>query len=284
MKVIYVDVFFLINFTVDILALFLAQQIFHIKNSMWRLIFCSFFGAALALVHVLTGENKFNTVVIFIVFCIVLFIFSCKNVAASRRIKFVIAFFALEIFIGGFVNLLYNYIEAMLGDLLSDAEFDPENRKALAFALIILLVIGVIKLILYFLSGAVEEKSVRVRISLFGVTVETDALVDSANLTKDPMGLRPVLFIKKSFASTFLPEEASELCTLGGLDKRMKSRVRLIPVSGIGGTHVLTGIKPDSVQIARNNQYGNYEMTVAIDREGGTFGGYEALVPAGIFE
>jgi hypothetical protein len=60
----------------------------------------------------------------------------------------------------------------------------------------------------------------------------------------------------------------------------MRKRIRLIPISRDGKTHVLTGVKIDSVRAVSGGVYEDVAVTVAIDKEGGDFGGYEALMPS----
>ena len=107
---------------------------------------------------------------------------------------------------------------------------------------------------------------------------ECDALVDSGNLVKDPMNLNPVIFIKPSIAKRIIPEEILELSHLDSLDAYIRKRIRLIPVTMSGGTHVVTGIITDRIEIVGSGNA--LEATVGLDREEGTYGGFEALLPS----
>ena len=60
----------------------------------------------------------------------------------------------------------------------------------------------------------------------------------------------------------------------------MKKRIRLIPVSRGEKTHVMVGVKADNVKIIKDNKSENISVTLAIDKEGGDFGGYMALMPS----
>ena len=61
-----------------------------------------------------------------------------------------------------------------------------------------------------------------------------------------------------------------------------KKRIRLIPVSRGGETHVMTGIRPDNVTVKCKDGERSVKLTVVIDKEGGTYGGYEILAPSAI--
>ena len=64
------------------------------------------------------------------------------------------------------------------------------------------------------------------------------------------------------------------------LDRKCRKRIRLIPVSKGDKTIVLTGFKADRVYVTDGTVREDIKVTIAIDREGGTYGGYYALMPS----
>ena len=51
-----------------------------------------------------------------------------------------------------------------------------------------------------------------------------------------------------------------------------------MPISRNGATHVLVGVKPDSIKILNDDITEEIKATLVIDKEGGTYGGYLALI------
>ena len=92
--------------------------------------------------------------------------------------------------------------------------------------------------------------------------------------------MSPVLLLKKDVAKDILPENIINLCDIDMLERGIKKRIRLIPISRGGETHVLVGVKADSVRIVKDDINEELFVTVAIDKEGGTFGGFMALMPS----
>ena len=131
-----------------------------------------------------------------------------------------------------------------------------------------------------FFSGIESEGSVDIEISFFDNKAVVSAFVDSGNLAVDPMDMSPVLLIKKDLAKTILPENIIELSGIDSLEKSVKKRIRLIPVSRGGQTHVLVGVKADNVKMLKGDREEELSVTLAIDKEGGDFGGYKALMPS----
>lgn len=282
MQTLYVDVYFLINFTVDLIASYLSVKILHIKSSIHRLVLLSAIGGVLALVDTIFVNGQLISAALLIVFTILSGLLVSKELSVNRRAKFVIVFFCVMMLIGGIVGYCYTFLESYLSNLdgmFSDGE---QNRSALIFSLIILITIGVLKLFIMMFTNGTRHKSQRIRITLGEKSIECDALVDSGNLVKDPMTMNPVVFLKPDVARRLVPREILELSDLDRLDSSMRRRIRLIPITSGGATHVVTGVLPDSVVVLDSNHV--VDVTLGIDKEGGTFGGYEALIPSSVTE
>ena len=131
-----------------------------------------------------------------------------------------------------------------------------------------------------FFSNIESEGSVEIEISFLDKNKKITAFIDSGNLAVDPMDMSPVLLLKKEVAKDILPENIINLCDIDMLERGIKKRIRLIPISRGGETHVLVGVKADSVRIVKDDIKEELFVTVAIDKEGGTFGGFMALMPS----
>ena len=188
-----------------------------------------------------------------------------------------------ESLLGGAVHFAYSVLDRLFEGVDFDLSGGAVNRKALIFSVIILLSIGVFKLLIMLFSGDGERENVRLKIKVGEKSVETEAMVDTGNMVRDPMSMCPVIFIKSSLASRLLPQSVMELCDIDSLDAEYKRRMRLIPVTRLGQTHVVAGFRADEVSVMRKD-WEKGEFTLAIDKEGGTFGGYEALAPSAVIK
>jgi len=279
MQTLYVDVYFFINFTVDLLACYFSSRLVGIRPHFKRILFCSFLGAVVSIIDVLAETEVLLKIIPNIIFFILLFIFISRNINFVRRIKFVAVFFIVELLLGGIVYYFYNFLDRYFDEIREYIGTDSANRKALVMSLIILFSIGVLKVLIMIFSNSVNEKNVKVTITFDEKEISVDALVDTGNLAKDPMSMTPVMFIKKEVAKRFLPERVVELYDIDGIPQKYKKRIRLIPITRGSGTHLVTGIRVDRIFVENEGTTEEVDFTVAIDKEGGTFGGYEALIP-----
>ncbi|MBQ8372081.1 MAG: sigma-E processing peptidase SpoIIGA [Clostridia bacterium] len=280
MQVIYIDVFFLINFTVNLMALFLAFRLSVAVISLPRLFVCSFLGAVCAVVDLFLPWASLK-VINSALFLIGLSWLAIKRASLLRRVKLTVSFFILEALLGGLVYFLYSALDRLFSGYDERIYGGASNRGALVFSLIILFSVGVLRLVMILFSRSSDTSKVHVRIKLGNESFEEEAFVDSGNLVRDPMGMCPVIFVKSTLATRILPGVSAELCDIGRMDEKMKRRVRLIPLTRGGATHVLVGIRADSVEIFKTS-WESVDATLAIDNEKGNFGGYEILVPSSV--
>lgn len=282
MTTLYVDVYFLVNFVVDILAAYFSSGILHLKTSNVRLIAIGAIGGGFALVDVLWSETLVSGILNYISFFTVACFLIAENCRLSRRIRFVITFFISQLLIGGGVYYGYSLLDKYFDKWTEDAALNGENRGALIFSLLILLLIGVFRIVLMVFGSTENKSNVRVKIEIEGKSIVAEALVDSGNLVKDPMNMFPVMFVKRELAEKIIPKCIIDLTDIDGLGGSYRKRIRLVPVTRNGITHVMIGLRADKVALLNDSGDDEVNVTVAIDKEKGSFGGYNVLVPSSI--
>lgn len=275
----YVDIYFLINFTVDTLAIVFASAFSGVPQRKGRTIVGAMFGSSFAVITVLLPENIVLKLVGGTLGFMAVVMICSGDVSNVRKARFGASFLIFCAVLGGMVTYLFDLFERMLGNSLFELSEDGINRKLLLIAVAILIAIGLFKLIVALFSGRAISGSITVKIHLLGETFEGEGLIDSGNLACDPMDGAPVILVKENVAEVFLPDSVISLSAPDALPLDFKKRIRLIPITGVGGSRVLTGIKPDKTELKLGEKFEEIRATIAIDREGGDFGGYGMLVP-----
>ena len=136
MRTLYIDVYFLINFTVDILAVYIALKLSKMQTVPIRLILSGVLGATLATVELFLANNAIIHILLCAVFLFVLSLVACRRASILRRIKFLLLFFVGSFIISGVVNLIYNALDKYANDFFESLDKGNENRKILIFSLI----------------------------------------------------------------------------------------------------------------------------------------------------
>ena len=276
MKTLYIDIYFLINFVVDIISLHFAALLTRIKVSNKRLLFAALLGALCACIWIFVDVWIINAL-LFLLTLMFAVIFCANNSSVKGKMFFAGSLVIFLSLIGSIVSFVWNFLERALSDYL--IENNSINRKMLFFALIALLSIGVFKMLVTVMNTGKVETKIEIEICFLGKTCCTEALVDTGNLAMDPLGMKPVLIIKKELANKFVPDKIISLSDIDELENGIRKRIRLVPLTKNGSTHVYTGFVPDRIKARHNKKSFPVDVTVVIDKEGGDFGGYWALMP-----
>lgn len=277
LKTLYIDVYFLINFTVDLLSLYFGALFAKVKSSVKRLVVASVISAIFACVVVLTDIKGLLYVGALVTNAVVITLVFCGKITPIRQVKLFIAFLVFETFIGGFVAFIYSSLDRYFYPLFDSGMVGAENRKLLLLALLIIITYGILRLILIVFSSTKTETNAKIKISILGKETVTEALVDSGNLVCDPIDSSAVVIVKRSAISDLIGNK----CILE--DEKLKTKIRIVPTKTVVGEKILIGIKSDYISIEMENlKFEN--TTIAIDEEEGTFGGYSALLPSCFIE
>ena len=153
------------------------------------------------------------------------------------------------------------------------------NRNLLIMALFVLLSIAILRLLIFAFGNSACEKNISVKFILFGTEYNVDALVDSGNLARDPLDLSPVMLLKPRFSRKIFPYGVPELQEIDSLSEKLKKRMRIIPIKNGSEKRILCGIKADGSYVKKGNKYEKISITIAFDKEGGSYGGLDALLP-----
>ena len=280
--VFYVDVYFFINLTVDILAIYFSSRFAKIKTSFVRILSISVIGALLAVAEILLPTGF----LVFALFAAFMFISASvlisKDASVTRRMRCSVLFFLLEALIGGIVSFVYSLFDRYAYKTLSNTVISSPNRKLLFLSLTVILLAGAFKLVFLLFSGLPTEKSVSVRVEFLSSTIVLDAFVDTGNLLKEPSTLKPVILLKGKEATALAPAFPQRTEDLANISGRLSKHLCIIPVSIGGRTRLLVGFRPEKITVryTPESKEQQIDAVVAIDTEGGTYGGFYALMPA----
>ena len=275
MTTVYIDVYFLINFTVDLLAFYLAAAFLHVRIGNARLLSASFLSAVWACFILFVDLGVWGSLLSSCAAMILISYVWVGKISLVRRGKLLVSFVLFLTVIGGMVYFAFNVISRYFPEQVVTTVHD---RKLLIFSMLVLLSLGAIRLMMLMFFHSTSERSVHLVISLMGRQIECDALVDSGNLLKDPIDLTPVMLIKSDMAKGLFP---NGIPTLSGRDgKGMDRFIRLIPINKNGHVGLQLGIRAERVLVSSKKGYTEAKLTFIIDEEKGSFGGFEALVPS----
>lgn len=289
MPVVYVDVLFLINFCMDLLALRTVGAILHLPAYRVGLLTASVLGGVYAVVSALVPGDPLVSMVIgggvAVLLCYVAYGREC---AKPRFFGLVSLFFIISWLLGGMITAFYEFLGSFFaeqGELLA-VLLEGDGKIAFFFLLVclsaLLLSAGERQL-----RHRKREESVKLTIFESGRTETVLAMVDTGNTLYDPLTGRPCIVLISAAVEGVIPRDILEFSEKGSLDPSMLSdagrrRIRLIPTESLGGKRLLVGYMPKRLILegGTENERGVDAVLVLDPRRTGDYNGYDALMPA----
>ena len=275
LKTLYIDIYFLINFIIDLVSLYFSAIFTKTKVTNSRLIISAILGALCACLVIFLKSAVASYLASFIFLLGMLFICTPK-LNIRRRAAFGASLLIFVSLISGIVSWVWNVLTDIFTNLFFESDY--VNRKMLFFSLIVLLSMGVCKMLIAILNNGKIETKIETTIIVFDRTCTTEAFVDTGNLAVDPFGSKPIMIIKEHIARQLIGEKIINL-NVDELDHDEKRKIRLIPITRGGLTRVYVGVIPEKVIVKYGGKDEVIDVTIAIDKEGGDFGGCMALMP-----
>lgn len=285
--VIYGDVFFLVNFSMDFLALYLTQKLSHANLSLWRLVLGGVLGGFYATVALFLPSSVEAFATLVFPFLLSAVVFGVSRVTAV--IKKALLFFAVSFVLGGVMTAVYYYV----GRLLAEKGIYINGEVATVYSDLPLWAIGLCAawaaFIAYAFSRYAKKKSAcrSVTVTLFDGErrVTLTALVDSGHFLEEPIGHLPVIVLSKAkmeaiLPEHFLPDFFQVTATLSQLSKSELLRLRFVPLVTVGHEGLLRGYLPDSVMVGDVEK----KALLVCDETAKDFEGFDAILPPSLLE
>ncbi len=287
--VVYGDILFAVNFSIDLLVLSLSGYFLHLRRRLLPLFVSAVLGGVYAVFYLWLSPSPLHGVVLSALTSLILCLIAYFPVGMRTLIRLTLAFYAASFCLGGAVNALYSLLAAIWGtDGLAGVNAVMSGKKAEIF---LLYALG--SGLLIYVAGRIFSHHERRRCMMLeieenGRSVKLGGLVDSGNLLRDPLTARPVILVRKRELLPLIHNRVfslldSERNGEEELPLSVKRKIRVIPMAGIEGTKTLVGYVPDAILLYPPNsdreKYAAHAMIAIYEGKMRDFGGYAAIVP-----
>ena len=284
---VYVDLYFLINTSMDLLGLLLTASLLHRRLPRWRGILAACLGGLYAVTALLlfwSGGLGFAFDCLAAILMILVAFPSKKEGRLWKKALYVLkitaVYLLVSMLLGGVMTALYSALNRL--ELPFDA-MQGEGLSVWIFALITLLSGLVTARGGRFLGLSQKTKSVKIQARIFGRSISLCALVDSGNLLRDPISGKGVIVADLAALSPALPVALRRAVESGRFEEwlsiRENSRItRLIPARTANGESILLAIVPERLTLNTGKEQYDAEYLLAISPLCEGMEGFEALI------
>jgi stage II sporulation protein GA (sporulation sigma-E factor processing peptidase) len=258
METVYIDLYLIVNVSMDILCLMIGGAMLHRRLKRWRALLGAVFGGVYAVAALLLGWDGFWGVIpdvcAVVVMCMIAFGRQKRSYLSLLRTAAVV--WVCSMLLGGIMTALYALLNRL--NLPLDA-LQGDGLSAWTFVLVSAVAgLLTVKSGRWFgLSG--KAKTATVEVELYGQRTVLRAMVDTGNLLCDPVSGRSVIVAELDALAPLLPPALVRACESGDFSAYLSSherakRIRLIPAGSVGGDALLLAIVPDRVRLTVGNE------------------------------
>ena len=281
---VYVDLYFMVNFSMDLLCLMITAALLHRRVLRGRAIAAAAIGGAYAVAALLLNFSGVWGLLLDVLAAYLL----CLTAFAGRRGGIGVALrccpvlFLTSMLVGGVMTALYT--------LLNRLQLPIEALQGDGLSVWLFVLLAAVSGIATARGGAflgLSKKTERVELSatLFGKTVTLCAMVDTGNLLRDPLSDRRVIVAEVSRFAGILPQELFEACRTGQVSDWLSSHenarlARLIPMQTASGSGMLLGLVPERLMLTVGKECYSADYLIAPTVLGGAAGEFDAVIPA----
>ncbi len=284
---VYVDILFLINFSMDYLCLYITAKVLHRRINLWRMITAAALGGIYSILSLLISLQPALGFALDCIICAAI----CAVTFAERRGNIgslcitTFLYIGISMMTGGCMTAIFNLLNKLELPLESVGE---DGLSTYLFALLAAIA-GVISL----KSGQMISRKGSIRecklyVSFCGQDFEFQGFSDSGNLVRDPISGRPIIFLDRS--------ELEKKCSLTFLDDFARGKMpedfypsgmRIVSIRTASGTSAAVAARPDKLVIEYNDAKGKQrtlspDALIAATDIGRSAQGYNAIIPTEI--
>ena len=284
---VYIDLYFLVNASMDLLCLLITARLMHRQVKTRRLLLSATLGGLYASAALLLGFGGFAGLLLDLLAALLLVAvaFSTYRMRVLRLFWMTAVYVLTSMTMGGIMTALYT--------LLNRLELPFEVLQGDAPSAFVLGLLAIVSGIAASRSGRLmglsqKTKSVTVEATLLGQRVTLHAMVDTGNLLRDPISGRGVIVADRRALAGALPKaflqggREGERAVFSWLRSTPKcaGSVRLIPAKTASGEGILAAILPDRLIVIDQNDCFDGDYLVAISDLGDAACGFDAVIPS----
>ena len=288
MQTVYIDLFFLINFSMDFLCLYLTARLLSEKIRLWRFLSGATFGGVYACLSLFSPVSALPSLLCDAAACVLLSLIAFAKRGRLRSVfATAIVYTAVSAVLGGFMTALFNFFNRIELDTLISGGEAAEDSISVWLLLLAATAGGIItKLCGSFFRSRSMRRSADIEISFEGRSATFRAMVDSGNLLCEPISGRRCIVADAERLSAVLPGEIISAArkksteAMATLPRNYARRVCIIPTRTATGEGTLIGVRVDRINISDKGGWRELDAIVVPADLKGSAEGSDALIPS----
>lgn len=284
-QTVYVDLFFLINFSMDFLCLFLSAKILCLRLSVARGLMGAAVGGLYAVLALFSPLGRIFSLCLDALVCFALCAIAFYRKGEGRSLPlYALVLTAISMALGGIMTALFHlFNRSPLSEGLETVEGD--GLSVWVFGLLALISGWLTLMGGRFFAGRSAREKAEIELFYGGRSTRLSAMVDSGNLLREPISGRPCIVTDISALEGLLPAEILRAARKGDpsamerISPRHVKNLRLIPTKTASGQGVLFGVRMEKITVDCGKGGRQVDALVALAELGKSAHESRALLP-----
>lgn len=279
--IVYGDLLFLINFSMDFLCFYLTCLLLHKKLPTFRVCLASIMGGIYSVASLFIAQRIENPLLIdiltLIVMCFV--VFAKKEIGILRFLKYTLVYLFVSSLLGGLMTALFNLFNKF------DSFFEGTSIDE-GIDVWILSLLAIIGAMCTMNGGRFFRSSTSTRDALIEIegesgNVKLRALIDTGNLVHEPLSGKAVIFSSLGACKNALDEDIYKALLvyfdINKMPECFSLGIRFVPSKMICGKVILPAIRFKRVKMKIEKKVKDIDVYVAFLKED-FIEGYDAII------
>lgn len=278
--IVYGDLLFLINFSMDFLCFYFSCLLLHKTLPVVRVCIAATLGgiySVAALFFSPPGTLSFAIdVLVLCVMCLI--VYASRTLTLWRYVKLILLYFFVSSLLGGLMTALFSLLNRL--DIFAGESGENDVNMWVFVLLAALGSIFTLKGGAFFRSSP-SKKSAKLILRRGSSTVELKVLLDSGNLASEPISGRAVAFANLEVCRPLLEKELFELISSCGsiedVPLYVSSEIRLVPAKTVTGNVLVPALRIKRASIISGKINKDIDIYVALIRDN-RIDGFDAII------
>ena len=278
-QTVYVDLYFLINFSMDFLCFFLLSKLLSVPLPFWRTLAASALGGLYADLALFLPLSALASLLLDMAVCVLMCAVALLRRGDGRHLPlYALVYVAISMVLGGAMTALFHLFNRL--ELPLDA-IDEDDLSVWLFALLAIIGGFVTHACGRFFSKRGARRHARLSLTFSGRSCTVEALCDTGNLLREPTSGRPCIVVDTKALRGVIPADllsaaAADAPLSPDLFERYAGRIRPLPAASATGTRMLLALRVDCVTVEEKTAPREVDALIVPSALGGTA---SALIP-----
>ena len=250
---VYADVLFLINFSMDAIALYVSARLCAARIYAGRIAVGAIVGGIYSVISIFLGLGFWIELFVFLVVCLLMCAIALAPDSFLEAFRYSAVMFISSSLIGGIMSASYSTFNTVFSELVNKSE--KIVISPLVFSLLACFsMVAALFLCRLHGSGSLPDKA-EVSVTLLGKSINVEGILDSGNMLKDPLSGKLVIVVSSQLLSHVLSKkfiqaaDKADISAVYSISDEERKKFRLVPSSSLGGGSYLFGVLPDDLKI-----------------------------------